>query len=215
MKLSITAAAAALAFVASTAAQAAPLPISGGTTAVTLTSAATLGSLGLGVAGLGSATLSPGSTGIPIAYFAITGGSIDTNSFAGRIQHAGSGLRLFTSSASISLTNFLIDTTTGVLSGSVAFGSTSLSAVPLFNIGTSGVLTSPFSLALTSTAAGALSTVFGVGNLTGTVIGTANTLPITTAVPEPATVASMLAGLALVGGLMSRQKRQRRESTPA
>ncbi len=214
MKLSFMASAAAVALLGTAAAQAAPLPITGGTTAVTLTSAGALTGLGLGVASLGTATITPGSAGTPIAYFGVTGGSIDTASFAGRIEHAGSGLRLFTSSASIDLTNFVIDTTSNVLSGSVSFGSTALSAVPLFTIGASGVITSPFSLTLTGTAAGALSSVFGVGNLTGTVIGTANTVPIA-AVPEPATVASMLAGLALIGGVMSRRKPRQPVAAPA
>lgn len=206
MKLSLVAAAAWLSVAAVPTAHAQALPIVGGVTSVTLTAAPTLASVGLSVAPLGSALVSPGSTGIPIAYFPVTGGAIDTVSFAGSVQHAGSGLSLSSASATVSLTNFVIDTTTSLLSGNVAVGGSALGVVPLFSIGSSGVATSPFSLALTAAAAGALSTVFGIPNLTGAVLGTANTIPITSAVPEPATVASMLAGLALMGGLMSRRR---------
>ncbi len=206
MKLSLVAAAAWLSVAAVPTAHAQALPIVGGVTSVTLTAAPTLASVGLSVAPLGSALVSPGSTGIPIAYFPVTGGAIDTVSFAGSVQHAGSGLSLSSASATVSLTNFVIDTTTSLLSGNVAVGGSALGVVPLFSIGSSGVATSPFSLALTAAAAGALSTVFGIPNLTGAVLGTANTIPITSAVPEPATVASMLAGLTLMGGLMSRRR---------
>ncbi len=205
MKLSLLAASALVALAATPAAQAQALPIIGGLTSVTLTAAPTLASVGLAVAPLGSAQVSPGSAGIPIAYFPVTGGAIDTVSFAGSIQHAGSGLSLSNASATVSLTNFVIDTTTSLLSGNVAVGGSGLGVVPLFTIGSSGVATSPFSLSLTAAAAGALSTVFGIPNLTGAVLGTANTIPITT-VPEPATVVSMLAGLALMGGLMRRRR---------
>jgi PEP-CTERM motif len=207
MKLSILATAAWLALAAAPAAQAQALPITGGITAVTLTAAPTLTAVGLSVAPLGSALVSPGSAGIPIAFFPITGGSIDTVTFAGSILHDGSGLALSSTSATVNLTNFVIDTTSGLLSGNVAVGGSALGVVPLFNIGSSGVATSPFSLALTSAAAGALSTVFGIPNLTGAVLGTANTIPITSAVPEPATVASMLAGMLLVGSLARRNRR--------
>ncbi len=200
MKLSsLAAAVATTCTLAAAPALAQSLPIVGGITSVALTSAPTLASVGLGVGGLGSAIISPGSAGIPLAYFPVTGGSIDTVSFAGSIQHAGSGLALSNPSATVNLTNFVIDTIGGTLSGNVAVGATSLGVVPLFNLGASGNAAAPFSLSLTSAAAGALSTVFGIPNLTGALIGNANTIPITSAVPEPATVLSMLAGLGLIG----------------
>jgi hypothetical protein len=192
---------------AATVAHAAPLPIVGGITSVQLNSAPTLTGLGLSVAPLGSAVASPGSNGIPLAYFPITGGSIDTGTFAGGIAHDGSGLKLSTASASISLTNFFINTATLQLVGDVSFGSTSLNDVPLFSLALSSVPSAPFSLNVTSQAAGALSAVFGVANLTGFTIGDANTIPITAAVPEPATVVSMLAGLSLMGLVLSRRRR--------
>ncbi len=206
MKLSLlTAAVAVGSLLAFGSAQA--LPVVGGTTAVKLTSAPTLTGAGVTVSGLGTATLSPGSDALPIAYFPITGGDINTGSFAGTIAHNGSGLRLSTSTGTINLTNFLINTSTLVLTGNVAFGTTSLSAVPLFDLsfGTNPVF--PFNLKLTATAAGALSTVLGVPNLTGATIGIANTLPITSAVPEVATTASMLAGLGLMALVLGGRRR--------
>jgi hypothetical protein len=182
------------------------LPITGGLTSVRLVAAPVLFGAGLSVGTVGTAVVSPGSDGIPIAYFGVTGGSIDTASFAGRIEHDGSGLRLSSNSASVSLTDFVIDTTTLLLSGDVTIGSTVLSDVPLFNISLSGIAATPYSLALTAAAAGALSTVFGIPNLTGATTGLANTIPITTAIPEPATVASMLAGLALLGMTLGRRR---------
>lgn len=207
MKLSLLAAAAAVsATLLAQPALAQSLPIVGGVTSVTLTSASALAGLGLGVSGLGTASISPGSAGTPLAYFPITGGSIDTVSFAGSIEHAGSGLALSSASTTVNLTNFVIDTTGGLLSGNVSVGGSSLGVVPLFTLGSSGVAVAPFSLSLTAAAAGALTTVFGVPNLTGFAIGNANTIPITTAVPEPATVLSMLAGLGLIGAMLRRRR---------
>jgi hypothetical protein len=208
MNLSLLASAAVLAAAASSVAVAAPLPVTGGTTAVKLVSAPTLTAAGVTVSGLGSVSLSPGSDGLPLAYFPITGGSLDTSTFAGTIAHNGSGLRLSTGTGSINLTNFLINTSTLSLTGNVQFGTTSLSAVPLFDLSFGTVPVFPFVLKLTPTAAGALSTVLGVPNLTGATIGIANTLPITSAVPEVATVSSMLAGLGLMT-LVLGQRRQR------
>lgn len=187
------------ALVSAGAAQAQALPVTGGTTSVKVTSIATLASLGLTLDGVGGASISPGSDGVPIAYFGVTGGSLDTGTFAGTIEHAGSGLRLSNGSASIEVTDFVIDTAGLQLRGDVRYGSTSLSDVALFDIGLTGSPFLPFSLAITAAAAGALSNVLGIPNVTGAVVGEANTVPITAPVPEPATVLSMLAGLAAIG----------------
>ncbi len=207
MKQSILAAAAALSFgLASAPAFAQSLPIVGGVTSVSLVAAPTLTAAGLTVGGLGTAQISPGSAGIPLAFFPVTGGSLDTATFAGSIQHSGSGLFLSNSSATVNLRDFVIDTVGGTLTGQVSVGSTVLGAVPLFTLGSSGVATAPFSLSLTAAAAGALSQVFGIPNLTGAVIGNANTIPITSAVPEPATVLSLLVGLGLIGLSVTRRR---------
>ncbi|MBC7940228.1 MAG: PEP-CTERM sorting domain-containing protein [Chitinophagaceae bacterium] len=188
------------------------LPIVDGFTSVKLTSAPTLTAAGLSVGVLGSALFSPGSDGLPLAYFPITGGLLNTGTFAGSIEHNGSGLRLSTASASVNLTDFVINTSALTLSGDVAFGGTSLADVPLFNLSASGDLSAPFTLTLTSTAAGALTTIFGLPNLTGLTVGVANTLPVTT-VPEPATYLSLLGGLALIGGSLARRRAQAQAET--
>lgn len=187
------------------AAQAQALPIIGGITAVTLTSAPTLSGAGLSVGTLGSALFSPGSAGTPLVYFPVTGGTLDTVTFGGSIEHAGSGLSLSSAASTLNLTDFTIDTVAGVLTGQAAVGSTALGAVPLFSLLPSGNIVSPFSLRLTSAAAGALTAVFGVPDLTGLEIGTANTIPVT-AVPEPATYAVMLAGLAVLAWVTQRRR---------
>jgi hypothetical protein len=216
MKFQVIAAAAALVtglWASSAAAQA--LPVVGGVTAVTLTSAPTLTAAGLSVGTLGSAQFSPGSAGTPLVYFPVTGGSLNTASFAGSIEHAGSGLSLSSGGTTLNLSNFVIDTVGLTLTGQAAVGSTALGAVPLFNLSFGSDPVSPFNLALTSAAAGALTTLFGVPDLTGLAIGTANTIPITSAVPEPATYAAMLAGLALIGLQLSRRRPAQLAPLPA
>jgi hypothetical protein len=183
------------------------LPITGGTTAVKLTSAPTLTGAGVTFSGLGSVALSPGSDELPIAYFPITGGNIDTGTFAGTIAHNGSGLRFTTTAGSLDLTNFLINTNTLSLTGTVAFGTTTLTNVALFDLSFNATPIFPFNLKLTPTAAGALSAVLGVPNLTGVTIGIANTLPITAPVPEVDTATSMLLGLGFVAMFLGQRKR--------
>jgi PEP-CTERM motif len=191
---------------AAPAAWAQALPIVGGVTSVTLTSAPTLTSVGVTVGTLGSAQFSPGSAGTPLVYFPVTGGSLNTATFAGSIEHAGSGLSLSSGGTTLNLTDFVIDTVALTLTGQAAVGGSALGAVPLFNLSFGSDPVSPFNLALTSAAAGALTTIFGLPNLTGFTIGTANTIPITSAVPEPATYAAMLAGLAMISLVLARRR---------
>jgi hypothetical protein len=191
------------------------LPIVDGFTSVRLDAAPTLVGAGVSLGLLGSALLSPGSNGIPLAYFPITGGAIDTATFAGSIEHAGSGLSLTRAGTTVNLSDFVIDTVGGQLTGKVNIGATTLTDVSLFSIGLTGSPAAPFSLSLTATAAGALSSALGVPDLTGVQIGAANTLPITAAVPEPSTYAAMLGGLGVLGWVASRRRKAQRQADPA
>jgi hypothetical protein len=190
------------------------LPVVDGVTSVQLTSAPTLVGLGFGVAPLGTATVSPGSDGVPIAYFPVTGGSFNTATFAGGIAHDGSGLSLTRGGTTVELENFFINTVTLRLLGDVSIGSgpPALNDTELFSIapnpaGPFSSLFFPFQLTLTSGASTALEGAFGLpsGSLTGAVIGLANTIPITTAVPEPSTYAMLLAGLGVIGWMVRRR----------
>lgn len=191
------------------------LPIIDGWTAVNLTAAADIAAAGVAVAPLGSALVSPGSSGTPVAYFAITGGMINTDTFAGTIEHEGSGLSLSNAMATVELENFVINTVTGFLSGDVTVGATTLDDVDLFAIGLSGSPAYPFSLTVTAGAAGALTTFLGVPDLTGVQIGIASTTPVTTAVPETSTYAMLLAGLGVLGFVARRRAPARMDAAAA
>ena len=207
MKISSISSAAAMALtvvLATATGSAQAIPVIGGITTVTLVSAPTLTGAGVTVSTLGTATASAVGD-FPVVKFPITGGDLSA-SFAGTIAHNGSGLKLTTATGTISLTNFLIDTVSLTLSGAVAFGTTTLSNVPLFSLSANSNTASPFDLKLSATAAGALSTVLGVPNLSGALIATAATAPITAAIPEPSTYALMLGGLGVAGWVARRRK---------
>jgi hypothetical protein len=180
------------------------LPLVGDQTIVLLTSAGLLSSVGISVAPTGSAAVALDIAGRPEALFPITGG--DVVGLTGTIEHDGSGLVLAQGGTELPLGNFLIDTTQLLL-----FGDTPLGNVPLFDIGlctnlagTAGecidgdgsVLLDGFKLSLTQTAAGALTQVFGLPDLTGTQIGVARI--DVRVVPEPGTLALVGLGLAAV-----------------
>jgi hypothetical protein len=207
MNFSYLAAPAALAFALVTG-QAQAVPVVGGKTTVNLTSAAALTGLGVTVTTLGSATAMAGAGGIPVVDFPITGGDL-SSSFAGTIEHIGSGLKLTAGTASISLTDFLINTSTLSLSGGVQFGTTTLANVPLLNLVSTGNAAAPFDLTLTTAAAGALNTVFGSSLASNFVLATASTAPTfapAAAIPEPSTYASLAAGLGIVALALRRRK---------
>ena len=124
------------------------------------------------------------------AGFPVLGGELDLTTAAGEIFHTG-GLTLTAGTTSVSLINFLIDTTGGtpVLTGAVIQTGALVGRVPLFNLQLPA-LTLPLApmggrnllqikgigVTLTAQAAAALNAAFGVTAFTeGFVIGQATT----------------------------------------
>ena len=169
--------------------------ITGGTTDVVLTSAGALAGAGVGVKPLGTGTIEA-TRPFPTAVFPITGGSIGAG--GATIEHQGSGLELSsiaTPAKKIDVTNFLVDTAAGLVSGDVNGGTT---AIGLFSLQPpTGLNMIP--LNLTAGAAQALNGLFGTSFTTATQIGVASTHPTTGAVPEPSTWALMGLGFAALG----------------
>jgi hypothetical protein len=169
--------------------------ITGGATSVALdsTTVGALTGLGFTLAPLGSATLDASTLTI---VFPVTGGSIGSSGDI--INHNGSGLSLTEGGTTLDLTNFVIDTSTLLLTGKATVGSTVIPSLNLFDIGAGDKLT------LDPAAGAALSGIFGVPNLSGASIGTATVSP-TVASPEPSSLA--LLGVALaIGAAFSLKK---------
>jgi hypothetical protein len=174
--------------------------ITGNKTTVSLTSFDTLIGLGLIPAPLGTATVNTLVTP-PEITFPITGGIFDSVTSKALIEHEGSGFSLTKSATTLNLENFLIDTGISKLFGDASFGITVVPDLPIFDI--SGTL----DLLLTKEAAGAISAIFEVPNLTGAIIGKVVALDVK--VPEPATLALLVFGLAGLAGC-SRKKFMKR-----
>jgi hypothetical protein len=145
-------------------------PIIGGATAVTLTSASTLASLGVSVKTLGFGSLDT-SGAVPVADFPITGGTEGPGGDV--ILHQGSGLSLSDKSGSIQLRDFLIDTKNHVIDANVTLDGTHAGNLAVFDLGANLALT------LTQGAAGAVDNTLGTNAFTtATPIGHATTSPI-------------------------------------
>jgi len=160
--------------------------IYGGTTTVALDSA-TVGALtGLGYT---IAPVAPATVSGLDAVFPITGGDTATE-----ITHSG-GLAFTDNGITTDITDFTINLSTDTITGNVngATGSTT----PFFDIGAGDVLT------LDPTLAGALSSIYGIPNLTGATIGTATINAVTT--PEPASLSFAGIGM-LAAAFLARRK---------
>ena len=178
--------------------------IIGGGTSVTITAAPAFTGLGLTFAPFGSASAVT-NAGIPTVTFLITGGTVNDQTGKAIINHNGSGLLFSGAGKALSIGDFVINTTTNLLTGRVITGGVTTNDVPLFNIGAGLTLT------LTSQAAGAFTSVFGAPNLTGTLIGTADSNFVTAAapaVPEAATWGMMLLGFGVVGSAHRLRRRK-------
>ena len=172
-----------------------------GPTVTVLTATPTLLGAGVGVAALGSGTLTFDASGNAVGLFPITGGYLDPDLSNAQVEHVGSGLRLSRNGVDVDLENFLIDTTLAqdTIFGQVTVGATVLNDVPLFTL-------SGLNLFLSDSAGAALNSFLGIPNLAGVQLGFALTSPVA-AVPEPESYAMMIAGLGAIA-LMVRRRRQ-------
>jgi hypothetical protein len=183
----------------------------GGDTRVVFSSAIS----GLEAGLTGTATLVGGAPGLTI-NFGITGGELD-GSLAGNIQHQGSGVTLGNGTNTLGLGNFIIDTSQSLLFGDVSLNGAIIgTSLELFSFDLGSVtvgqltdLTNPLlDLFITSTAAGALTSAFGLPDTTGAVIGQAATAPVLASgvIPEPATWAMLILGFGIVGVSLRRRR---------
>ena len=174
--------------------QAGAEPITGGTTTVVLdtTTFTTLTTtLGFSITAIAPATV---STSPLEAVFPITGGDTTTV-----IDHSG-GLSFTKSGTTANIDDFIINLNTGILSGTLTAGGSSMSGLSFFDLSASNVLTVDPALA------GILSSAYGVPNLSGATIGTADV----SLSPEPADAA--LVGLGLLLLALSIRNRARRRA---
>lgn len=188
--------------------------ITGGVTKVQLLPAIANAVIGAGVTpsatGTGSLDLSTLTFSFPI-----TGGDLSAGVIPGStIEHNGSGILFTAGTTTIEIGNFLIDTTSLIISGSARSINPATGAalnvtagVPLFALGIGTNTAFPFTVSLTAAAAGALNATFGVTLFTeGLQIGNASTAPlVVTDVPEPATF--VLLGAGMIGVYAARRKR--------
>lgn len=183
-------------------------PISGGVTTVTLDEAIAEAVIGAGVtpSAIGIGTLD----GLTFE-FPITGGDLSDEVIPGStIEHDGSGIQFAAGDISLTIGDFLIDTTTLVISGFALSMNPVVGdavdipgGVPLFGLGINAEEGLPFVVSLTGTAASVLNDTFGTDLFSdGLRIGTAGTAP--SVVSEPG-VAGLLGASALA--LLLRRRR--------
>lgn len=129
--------------------------------------------------GLTPAPVSPGVLGAHgddlLASFPIVGNILKD----GVVKHTG-GLSLSAGDTTLTLTNYWIETGSGVLTAYAEVNGDAVGRLPLFVLGAAAPQDGCFataSLALSSEAAGALTAVFGAPNLTGADFGVACVAP--------------------------------------
>ncbi len=143
------------------------VPVIGGETSVTLTSAATLQSLGVDAEPLGAAIVDTSGSD-PAVVFPVTGGT-DSGDGGVVLLHRGSGLMLSDDAGSIALQDFRVDTANQQVFADVSVDGTSAGTVGVFDIGADGS-----SLTLTQAAADVVDQALGTTAVTpDVVIGTA------------------------------------------
>lgn len=189
------------------------IPIVGDRTSVDVTSIDLLTTAGITLSGLGSTTILS-APGLLFAVFPVTGGDVDLpNSFAGTVEHEGSGLRLTIFGVDIDLTNFVLSTIAATLVADVAVNGTGVGPVSFFDVvacasGPPGscqtlpngaVIPTGFGLRISADAA----TLLGLPDLAGFQFGVANTA--LRAVPEPGS--ALLLGSALLALAAGRRHR--------
>lgn len=148
------------------------VPVTGGSTSVTLTSFATLDSLGVSVSPLGSATVSA-TCADPVADFPITGGTLDNAAAGAVILHQGSGLELSNAAGVVDLRDFRVDTINGLIDANVSVNDAFAGNVAVFSVGDDASLT------LTAAAADVVDAALDTTAITPAVqIGTASVAPV-------------------------------------
>lgn len=176
--------------------------IIGNDTQVSVSAFDALVGLGLTLSPFGTATVDT-SGALPVATFAITGGTVDDMSGDAIVLHEGSGLTFTAGATSVTYSDFVIDTGNALLTSTVTMGGGASGSIDLFTIDDS------FNLFLTDAAAGGLTTVFGAPDLSGTEFGTATVdIAVAGAIPEPGTWMMMILGFGAMGGALRYRKRK-------
>ncbi len=148
------------------------VPVIGGATSVTLTSAATLDSLGVSVSPLGSATVST-TDADPVASFTITGGTLDNAAGGAVILHQGSGLELSDAAGVVDIADLRVDTVNGVINANVSANGISAGNLAVFSLGADAAIT------LTAAAADVVDQILDTTAITPAVqVGFASVAPI-------------------------------------
>ena len=199
-------------------------PITGGETLVQLDGGVAGAIIGAGVT---PSAFGTGAFDINTLTFSfpVTGGDLSAAVIPGSsIEHDGSGITFSAGTTGLTIGNFVIDTDTLTITGFANSSNPAVgnalnidSGVPLFTLATGSMVADfPFLTSLTDVAASVLNDTFGVSLFTpGLTIGVAATLPTVAAVPEPATLALLLLGLAAIGWRTANARQTRIALAPA